>query len=175
MSEPKLLVRAATLNDVELFDRWDQMPHVKAATSNDASKAFDADWEEELSPREDGTEFLIAEVDDVPIGAMQIINPATEVSHYWGAVASNLRAIDIWIGEESYIGRGFGTHMMNFAIERCFSSSEVVAILIDPLANNVRSHRFYERLGFEFQERRQFDEDSDCFVYRLDRKTWQKS
>lgn len=41
-------------------------------------------------------------------------------------------------------------------------------MLIDPLASNERSHRFYERLGFRFVERRSFGED-DCFVYRLER------
>ena len=62
--------------------------------------------------------------------------------------------------------------MMRFAIDRCFSSAAVDAILIDPLANNVRSHTFYRRLGFEFVERRQFDSDSDCLVFRLDREVW---
>ena len=33
---------------------------------------------------------------------------------------------------------------------------------------NTRAHRFYERLGFRFVERRRFGRD-DCFVYRLDR------
>ncbi len=173
MKEPQLFIRKATSADVTLFDRWDGMPHVKAATSNDGSKAFDADWQEELSTRHDGTEFYIALVDDFPIGAMQIIDPATEVSHYWGAVTANLRAIDIWIGEVDYLGCGFGTQMMNFAIERCFANKGVDAILIDPLANNIRSHRFYKRLGFVFVERRQFDEDSDCFVFRLDRIKWE--
>jgi aminoglycoside 6'-N-acetyltransferase len=41
-------------------------------------------------------------------------------------------------------------------------------VLIDPLAGNVGAHRFYERLGFRFVERRRFGAD-DCFVYRLDR------
>jgi hypothetical protein len=44
----------------------------------------------------------------------------------------------------------------------------VTAILIDPLASNVRAHRFYERLGFRFVERRRFGDD-DCVVYVLDR------
>jgi len=64
------------------------------------------------------------------------------------------------------------SNLTYFAIEKCFSVSDVVAILIDPLANNERSHRFYKRLGFVFVERRQFDESSDCFVFRLDRKDW---
>ena len=170
--QPVLHIRAATESDAALLYAWDEKPHVMAATSNDGTKSFDAHWEEELLPRSDGTEFFIAEVEIFPIGAMQIINPATEVSHYWGAVASNLRAIDIWIGEESYIGQGYGSQMMKHAIDKCFSDPDVAAILIDPLSNNIRSHRFYKRLGFVFVERRQFDETSDCFVFRLEREKW---
>ena len=44
----------------------------------------------------------------------------------------------------------------------------MTAILIDPLASNTAAHRFYERLGFRYVERRQFGED-DCIVYRLER------
>lgn len=167
-----LNIRQATLSDVPLFNAWDEKPHVMAATSNDGTKSFDAIWEEELLPRLDGTEFLIAELDGMAFGAMQIINPATEVTHYWGDVEPNLRAIDIWIGEEDYLGKGYGTRMMRYAIERCFAAEDVEAILIDPLANNIRSHKFYKALGFQFVERRQFDEDSDCFVFRLDRHVW---
>jgi len=166
-------IRKATASDAATLYAWDEKPHVMAAVSNDGSSSFDADWEEELAPRNDGTEFFIAEVHEVPIGALQIINPATEVSHYWGAVATNLRAIDIWLGEEAYIGQGYGSLMMQFAFEHCFSSDDVEAILIDPLANNLRSHKFYRRLGFVFVERRQFDEDSDCFVFKLSRDDWQ--
>ena len=77
-----MLIRPATPTDASILYAWDEKPHVKAATSNDGSKSFDADWEEELLPRSDGTEFFIALVSEVPIGAMQIINPATERSHY---------------------------------------------------------------------------------------------
>ncbi len=41
-----------------------------------------------------------------------------------------------------------------------------------PLAANVRAHRFYERLGFRFVERRRFGQD-ECLVYRLDRADYE--
>ena len=172
---PTLAVRPATPADVPLFERWDEKPHVRAATSNDGSVAFDADWADELGPRDDGTELFVAEVDSAPIGALQIIDPATERSRYWGEIEPGYRAIDVWIGEEEHIGRGHGTAMMRFAIERSFAPPEVRAILIDPLANNERAHRFYRRLGFEFVERRTFDATSDCFVFRLDRERWERT
>src|SRR5690606_15444951 len=105
------------------------------------------------------------------IGFIQIIDPAREETHYWGDVPDDLRAIDIWIGEASDLGRGFGTRMMELALARCFAPPEVSAVLIDPLAANTRAHRFYERLGFIFVERRRFAAD-DGLVYRLERAAW---
>lgn len=99
---------------------------------------------------------------------MQIIDPAREDSRYWGDVPAGLRAVDLWIGSEADLGKGFGTQMMRLALARCFADPQVSAVLIDPLASNTRAHRFYERLGFRFVERRRFGRD-DCFVYRLER------
>jgi aminoglycoside 6'-N-acetyltransferase len=63
--------------------------------------------------------------------------------------------------------------MMRWALAGCFADAEVTAVLVDPLARNILAHRFYQRLGFEFSERRRCDEDSDCFVFRLDRASWE--
>ncbi len=167
-----LNIRPATDADAEQLYLWDQKPHVLAAVSNSGTSSFDEDWYEELAPRSDGTEFFIAEVSGRAIGAMQIIDPALERTHYWGDADANQKAIDIWIGEEAYIGKGYGTIMMTFAIEHCFAAKNVVAILIDPLFDNTRSHKFYKKFGFEFVERRQFDEDSDCFVFKLTSEKW---
>ena len=161
-----LRLRPATPKDLELLQHWDEQPHVIESDPHD-----DWGWERELSRNPDWREQLIAEVDGRPIGFIQIIDPAREESHYWGACAEDLRAIDIWIGEPSDLGRGFGTRMMHLAIERCFAESSVQAIIIDPLASNAGARRFYERLGFRFVEDRRFGED-DCAVYRLDRANW---
>lgn len=159
-------LRPATPIDLDLLRRWDEAPHVIAADPHD-----DWNWEVELARNPEWREQLVAEVDDVPIGFVQIIDPAREDSHYWGDCPDSLRAIDIWIGEAGRLGRGFGTRMMTAAIERCFEHPSVQAILIDPLASNARARRFYERLGFRFVEVRRFGDD-DCAVYGLDRVSW---
>ena len=161
-----LRLRPATPADLPLLTRWDDEPHVLESDPND-----DWGWETELARDPDWREQLIAEVDGVPIGFVQIIDPAREDSHYWGEVAPDLRAIDIWIGEADYLGRGHGTVMMRQALARCFADPAVTAVLIDPLASNTRAIVFYERLGFRFVERRQFGLD-DCCVYRLERADW---
>jgi len=159
-----ITLRDATPVDLALLRGWDEREHVIAGHTD-----ADWGWEVELARSPDWREQLIIETDGVPIGFVQIIDPAREDSHYWGEVGPDLRAIDIWIGEAAYLGRGYGSAAMRSAIERCFADPAVGAILIDPLAANVRAHRFYERLGFRFVERRDFGGD-DCFIYRLDRR-----
>jgi aminoglycoside 6'-N-acetyltransferase len=163
----RITLRTALSADLPVLKSWDEKAHVIAASGDDGGY----DWETELPRHPSWREFLIAEHDGRPIGVLQIIDPAEEETHYWGDAPANLRAIDIWIGEETDLGRGFGTEMMRLAFERCFASPEVEAVLIDPLASNVRARRFYERLGFTPVGRRTFGSD-DCMVYRLDREQW---
>jgi aminoglycoside 6'-N-acetyltransferase len=167
-------LRPATIADLDLLRHWDEQTHVLAADPND-----DWGWEIELDRSPIWREQLIAEIGDrailqgrrSAIGFIQIIDPALEDSHYWGDVAANLRAIDIWIGEESDLGKGYGTQMMQLALAKCFADPVVTAVLIDPLASNTRSHRFYERLGFKWIDRRYFGDD-DCFIYQIERADW---
>jgi aminoglycoside 6'-N-acetyltransferase len=161
-----LNLRSATSADLNLLQHWDEQPHVIDSDSDD-----DWHWETELDRTPEWREQLIAELDGRPIGFIQIIDPALEESHYWGDAPANLRAIDIWIGEATDLGKGYGTQMMQFALARCFADPLVTAVLIDPLANNTRAHRFYQRLGFQAVDRRQFGED-DCLVHCLRREDW---
>jgi aminoglycoside 6'-N-acetyltransferase len=156
-------LRPATPNDLALLRHWDEQPHVIASDPNDGWN-----WETELTRSPDWREQLIAEVEGRPIGLIQIIDPAREETHYWSCTKPGRRAIDIWIGDERDLSRGYGTEMMKLAIERCFADPTVTAVLVDPLKTNTRAHRFYERLGFLFSVERQFGEDN-CFVYRLAR------
>jgi aminoglycoside 6'-N-acetyltransferase len=164
-----ITLRPATAADVPLLRRWDEQPHVVASDPND-----DWAWEVELGRAVDWREQLIAELDGRPIGFVQIIDPSLEDSHYWGAVPPNLRAVDIWIGEEADLGKGYGTRIMQLTLDRCFADASVTGVLIDPLGANLRVHRFYERLGFRFVERRRFGQD-ECLVYRLDRANYQNA
>lgn len=159
-------LRPATRDDAPLLRHWDQQPHVISADPHD-----DWQWETSLAVPQAGSEHLIAELDGRPIGYMQILDPAQDEEGYWGDVPAGHRALDIWIGEASDLGRGYGTRMMHMAIQRCFADPSVSSILIDPLASNLRAHRFYERLGFRFRERRRFGAD-DCFVFELSRGDW---
>jgi len=164
VNPPAIRLRLATPADAPLLRAWDEQPHVIDSTGADDRD----DWDEQLPRDVPWRECLIAEAEGVPVGVMQVIDPAEEETHYWGDCPPNLRAIDIWIGPPEWLGRGVGGEMMRLVIARCFADPAVTAILIDPLAENLRARRFYERLGFREVGPRRFGDD-DCIVYRLDR------
>ena len=160
----EITLRPATVDDIDLLRYWDTKPHVLASDPNDYWG-----WKEDLSnPQPFWREQLIAELNSKAIGFLQIIDPFHEVTNYWGSVEQNLRAIDIWIGEEANLGKGYGSEMMRLALKLCFANPEVNAVLIDPLVSNTRAIKFYKRLGFEFLEYRTFGKD-DCVVMKLNR------
>jgi len=159
-------LRDATINDLQVLKHWDEQPHVIASAPNEVW-----DWEQELPRKHSWRELLIAEVNGRPIGFIQIIDPAVEETHYWGDITEGYRAIDIWIGESSDIGKGYGHAMMTEALNICFRDKDVHSVLIDPLSSNTAAIRFYERIGFRFIEDRRFDED-DCKVYMITRNEW---
>lgn len=165
-SKANITLRDATIDDLVLLQHWDKQEHNIASDPND-----DWDWETELLRTPQWRNQLVALLNNRPLGFIQIIDPYREETHYWGEVSPNLRAIDIWIGEEDDLGKGYGTIMMQQAIELCFADKNITAILIDPLESNTRAIRFYQKLGFKFMENRVFGEDY-CAVYQLLRSDW---
>jgi aminoglycoside 6'-N-acetyltransferase len=172
---PTIALRPAIFADIRWLTIWDKDPDVIACASDDpnATTAFDdIDWAREIAMQSEVYEYLIAELDGRPIGALNICDPHREPTHYWGEIAPNLRAIDIWIGAAADRGQGYGTKMMRLALQRCFADPRVTGIVIDPLASNTRAHEFYRRLGFKAVGRRTFGGD-DCLVHELTRRDWE--
>ena len=84
-----IVLRSARLADVPLLERWARQPHVIPATTDDpaAEKAFeDTYWPDELAAQDEHNQYVIAELDGRPIGAMQMIDPHQESTHYWGEI-----------------------------------------------------------------------------------------
>ncbi|MCI5048335.1 MAG: acetyltransferase [Aquisalinus sp.] len=159
------------MDDIPLLERWEEAPHMVEAMPD-----FEWDYAEDFQHDPDWRDQLIAEVDGVPIGFLQILDAHREETRYWGEVPIGTHAIDIWIGAPDYLGKGYGWQMMTYAITKCFAVPACQQILIDPFESNAHAISFYKKLGFEFVESRLFDEeDEPCSVYRLTRKKWSET
>ena len=161
----KVVLRRATLADLPIVRVWDVDAEVIASGAGRSAEV----WAAELPREVDWYEPLIAELDGVPVGYLELIDAAREESHYWGDdVESDAWGLDIWVGRSTDRCRGIGTAMMHAALRRCFTVHRATAVLLDPLSTNSRACRFYERLGFQLLGVRRLGDD-DCCVYRLGR------
>ncbi len=149
--------------DPPILQRWDTQPHVVAADPND-----DRDWEVELGRCPHWSEQLIVELDGRPLGSVQIIDPAREESRYWGDAPPAIRALYVWIGDETDLGKGYGTEMMHAALGRCFSDSLLcLSIRFRAIHAPIDSTNVWASI----LSSRRFGKD-DCLVYRLSRNDW---
>lgn len=158
-------LRPAISDDSLILKIWD----LDEAVGDSGGEDDTYDWDYELPRVVSWREFLIAEMDGHPIGALVLINILDEESHYWGKDSpDNSWAIDIWIGSVDYRSRGFGTEMMKQALARCFDVHGASQVLIDPLQSNSRAIAFYRRLGFQDVGPKRFGDD-DCLVMSISR------
>ena len=160
----RITMRPASLSDAAYLHAWDQLPHIKKLYGDDEWW----DWPVELACVEEWRDMYIAEHDGTAFGFLQIMRTDTDPHHYWGDLDGSNRAIDIWIGPADYLGRGFGTEMMNWAIAQCFADESVKTIWIDPHHDHLSAHRFYQRFGFQPVETKMMGETL-TLVHKLDR------
>ena len=167
--EKGIAFRKATIKDLDLLDYWDTKQHVIDSDPDDD----EWDWEDELPMDYDWREILMAELNGKPIGNVILYDPYREITQYWGdKIGKNLMGLDIYIGEESDLGRGYGETMMRLAFSRSFADSRVQAVIIDPLKSNIRAIKFYNRLGFEYIGDKTFG-TTDCETYQMTRRKWE--
>jgi aminoglycoside 6'-N-acetyltransferase len=155
-------LRPMRLDDVAWLVRWDDDPDVAAALGGRGADWYD--WGTELTRTVAWRELLIAEEDGRPVGFVQLTDAAEEESHYWGDIEPGTWTIDIWLGSPDDRGRGVGTEVMRQAIARNFTHHGASRIVIDPHVTNRRAISFYERLGFQHLEQRNFGDDRSAVM-----------
>ena len=166
----QVCLRPARRADIPTLQAWDNEPHVQFSDPS-MQDGSGWDWDEEIEAGWEGFWHFMAELGDEPIGFVQIIDPHIEHSQYWGPTDPGHRAIDIWIGPAEWLGKGYGTQMMQLALDFCFDDPSVHTVLIDPIKDNIRAHRFYQRCGFTPSGLRRFGNDL-CLVHTLNRADW---
>ncbi|MEW6709657.1 MAG: GNAT family N-acetyltransferase [Candidatus Riflebacteria bacterium] len=73
--------------------------------------------------------------------------------------------LDLFIGEDSLLGKGLGTEIVSKALnDLVFSRSNVFRCLLGPDPENKRAIRVYEKCGFVFQQIVRTPEGNDEYV-----------
>ncbi len=164
--------------DFALLERWLQKPHVHRWWH----EVLDIDGlESKYGSRIDGkepTHVFVVQYDRTAIGLIQWYRWADYPEHAEKLDAgADSAGIDFFIGEEELVGKGIGpAAVKQFIAEYVFTHLEIDAIFADPEAENRRSIRTFEKLGFTVEKTMALERETiRRSVLRLRRSTFAKS
>lgn len=146
------------IKDLETLYAWFQVPHVKKwyAKGMDFSKK---DIESKYRSRIEGKEAVpsyIVNIGQHEIGFIQYYSLSESlpegVTDYHHELfnkfsPSDVAGIDLFIGDENYLGKGYGAKILNSFLNKIIFQKFKIAV-IDPDIENLRAIKVYERVGF---------------------------
>ena len=122
---------------------WLTRPHVTAA-------GWDRTLLDDLDSFGAAVAPYIAYEDDEPVGYIQSYIAAAAGNGWWPDERDpGVRGIDLFLADESRLGKGLGTRIVQAFAEFLFSDPGVTRIQIDPAPTNARAIRVYEKAGFQ--------------------------
>jgi aminoglycoside 6'-N-acetyltransferase len=174
LPEAKITFRPMLPSDLPLFARWVKAPAVAEWWWEEAEMS-DQELREKMDPRvlgEDSVRPFIFSINDELAGYIQTyrIDDHADAAAMFKVTRAN--GVDLFIGEEKWLHRGLGAHVLRkFIEEHIFSDPEVAACMIDPDIRNKIAIRAYEKAGFRrLREEVSPDDGLTYTVMRLDRE-----
>lgn len=138
-------------SDLPLMHRWLNAPHVARWYGEDTSLRG---IEEKYSPRiedRDPLEPYLILYEDSPIGYIQTYPIFHDKGYARLVDVEDSAGVDLFIGDEDYLYRGLGSHILRrFLGEVVFENERVKTCVIGPETTNTAAIRAYEKAGFRY-------------------------
>lgn len=145
--------RKMTIDYLPLYYAWAEKDHVKNTWFLDGYASVDSIKE---TIEGNGYDYsLLILLDDKAIGYLQYCdlfayrNICLDPKPLYKNEPEGTMCMDLFIGEDEYLNKGYGTSIVKKFCEFLFSQSGVQRILIDPSVDNLRAIRCYEKAGFK--------------------------
>ena len=151
--------------DVELFCKWVQEPHV-----NEFWRLTYKEARDKIMPRiksDSLVKVFFILFDNKPIGYIQYYD-AVKADKFWKDELPGTYGVDLFIGEKDYINKGYGTKIVREFCSFLFNSeTDCIRIIVDPYVRNKRAIRCYEKAGFVFVSERKNEDGKDIFIMEM--------
>lgn len=152
LEKQNIKIRELTSNDFQLMLKWLTDERVlefyggrdKKYTLESITKHYTKKWQDEIIR-------VIIEYNDNPIGYGQIYKMYDELYIEYQYPKSNniVYGMDQFIGETDYWNKGIGTEYIKMILEFLKEEKNADAVILDPIKNNSRAIRCYEKAGFK--------------------------
>ncbi len=151
LSETHFILLLKWLEAPHVKQWWDQNINYNEKSIEEKYSSYVNGYKLKNGEKKAISAFIIY-LDDKPIGYIQLYNTYDFLRNKPLAnLSKSLGAIDFYIGEEEYLGKGIGS-----AILREFNYQNYDYILVDPDKDNYAAIKTYEKAGFKKIEE-QFD------------------
>lgn len=144
--------KSMTKEDIPLFLEWAKKEHVRSVWFFGAYETPDYIYKKVEGNGYDYPFIILC--DNVPIGYIQYSDLyayktlSKELKGVFTNEPPGSYCMDLFIGEEAYLNRGFGTQIVQQFSNWLLLEKKAKRVLIDPSIENIRAIRCYEKAGF---------------------------
>jgi [ribosomal protein S5]-alanine N-acetyltransferase len=144
LESKNIILRSSSFKDCSLFSNWEAKEYVRAFLVINDTRDNEEIIREFVIRDMDSTKMqytIVCAEDMIPIGRIYISN-----------FDRNVTSIDItriYIGEEQYLGKGYGREAMKLLLSYFFYDLKLERVTIDFFVDNKRAEMLYKSLGFK--------------------------
>ena len=143
LESDNLIIRSSVFDDCQYFDEWERKDYIREFFTMEVTR----DYEEIVR------EFVLNEVDNTKFQMTIIFKETCEPIGriYITGYDENLKSLDItriYIGEEEYLGKGYGKESMILLLGFIFEDLEIERASLDTFEGHEKGVRLFGDLGF---------------------------
>lgn len=150
----KLCLKPIEDSDIEMLSKWLNKDYI-LKWYNDADE-----WLNEVRKRKNAFSFLnhyVVYMQDIAIGFCQYYD-CFDAQEEWYSIEipNKVYSIDYLIGEEAYLGKGYGKTIVQSLVEKIIDEKSPDAIIVSPDAENTASCKALLANGFVYDTEKEY-------------------
>ena len=143
MESANLIIRESTFSDCTLFAEWEKKKYITDAFTMSSPRDYEEIAKEYAirTQQKDKLQFTIVHRgEDRPIGRVYI----SRIDRYY----DSLDITRIYIGEEEFLGKGYGEEALRLLLEYCFINMHMERITVEYLLDCKQAEALCDKIGF---------------------------
>lgn len=145
MVSKNIILRKSTFDDCEIFTKWEQQDYIKEFLTINIERTYEEVVREFILREQDLSNeqyTIILKNGMEPIGRVYLSKISKE--------SDSMDITRIYIGENMYLGKGYGREAMVLLLDHCFNNLNMERVTLDHYAGNTAA-KLYLNLGFKYE------------------------